>query len=101
MKRITVVVLTIALLAGSFPAFAGTESDRAIVGDTLFARPVGVVSVVAGAAFWVLSLPFAVLGGNINETTQTLISNPISYTFGRPVGDFDYQPSVSRMEDQK
>jgi len=101
MKRITVVVLTIALLAASLPAFAGMESDRDITGDILFARPVGVVSVAVGAAFWVVSLPFALLGGNLNETTQTLISQPISYTLARPVGDFDYQPAVSRMEDQK
>ena len=101
MKKIVVVILTLALLAASFPAFAGTENDAPIMGDTLFARPLGIASIGVGAAFWVVSLPFAVLSGNLHQTTRTLITNPVSYTFGRPVGDFDYQPSVSPIEDQR
>jgi len=101
MKKITVVILALALLAASVPALAGTENDREIVGDTLFARPVGVASVVGGAALWVVSLPFAVLSGSLHKTTETLITNPVSYTFGRRVGDFDYQTPVNSKVDDR
>ena len=83
MKRIAVVILVLALLAASVPAWAGTEYDREIVGDTMFARPLGVASIAGGAALWVVSLPFAVLTGSLHKTTQTLIvitSYSIHYT---------------------
>jgi hypothetical protein len=101
MKRIAVVILVLALLAASVPAWAGTEYDREIVGDTMFARPLGVASIAGGAALWVVSLPFAVLTGSLHKTTQTLITNPVSYTFGRRVGDFDYQPPVNSKVDDR
>ena len=101
MKKITVVILTLALLAASFPAFAGTENDAPIMGDTLFARPLGIASIGVGAAFWVVSLPFAVLSGSLHKTTETLITNPVSYTFGRRVGDFDYQTPVNSKVDDR
>ena len=101
MKKITVVILALALLATSVPAWAGTENDREIVGDTMFARPLGVVSIAGGAALWVVALPFAVLTGSLHKTTQTLITNPVSYTFGRRVGDFDYEPPVNSKVDDR
>jgi len=101
MKKITVVILALTLLAASVPAWAGTENDAEIVGDTLFARPLGVVSIAGGAALWAISLPFAVLTGSLHKTTQTLITNPVSYTFGRRVGDFDYEPPVNSKVDDR
>ncbi len=101
MKKITVVILALALLATSVPAWAGTENDHDIVGDTLFARPLGIVSIPVGAAIWVVALPFAVLSGTLHKTTQTLITNPINYTLARPVGDFDYALPVNPKVDDR
>jgi hypothetical protein len=101
MKKITVVILALALLVASVPALAGIENDHELVGDTLFARPLGVASIAGGAALWVVSLPFAVLTGSLHKTTQTFITNPVTYTFGRRVGDFDYQPPVSSQVDER
>jgi hypothetical protein len=100
MKKITAVVLVLAILALSFPAFAETENDRGVVGDTIFGRPLGLASIVGGAALWVVSLPFALTSGNLGTTTETLITNPIKYTFARPVGEFDYEPVVSPQEEK-
>ena len=101
MKKVTAVLLACMLLAVSVPAFAGTEQDGAIVGDMLFARPLGLAAVVAGAAAWIVTLPFAALGGNIDQTTHSLITNPVKYTFARPVGEFYYEPTVIVREENR
>ena len=101
MKKITVVFLALTLLATAIPAWAGTEKDGQIVGDTLFARPLGVASIAGGAALWVVSLPFAVLTGSLHRTTQTLITNPVNYTLGRRVGDFDHELPVNPQVDER
>ncbi len=87
-------MLVLVFLAASVPAFAESPiaKDRDVVSDALFARPLGLASIVGGAALWVVTFPFAALSGNLNTTTETLITNPIAYTFQRPVGDFDYVP---------
>ena len=101
MKKAIVVILTLALLAASVPAFAGTEKDGAIVGDVLFTRPLGLAAVVGGAALWVVTLPFAALGGNIDQTTHSLITNPVKYTFARPVGELYYEPTATVREEMR
>jgi hypothetical protein len=93
MKRITAVILVLAFLMVSVPVFAGTENDLDVAVDTVFARPLGIVSIVGGAALWIVSFPFAAISGNLTKTTETLITNPVKYTFARPIGDFDYGPA--------
>jgi hypothetical protein len=109
MKKVTVFILALALLAASVPALADTaiENDRGVVGDMIFARPLGLASIVGGAALWVVSFPFAAISGSLATTTETLITNPIKYTFERPMGDFDYVPvpieeqTQEQMQEQK
>ena len=96
MKKMTAFIMALVFLAASVAAFAGTpiEDDRDVVSDAIFARPLGLASLVGGAALWVVSLPFAALSGSVDKTTQTLIINPLNYTFSRPMGDFDYVPAT-------
>ncbi len=101
MKKITAFILVLAFLVVSVPVFAGTESDGPMEGDILMARPLGIVSIVGGAALWLVSLPFAAISGNVQQTTETLIKNPIKYTFARPVGDFDYELAPSQADGSK
>ena len=101
MKKITAVILVLAFLLVSVPVFAGTEKDGPIAGDTIFARPLGIVSIIGGAALWVVSFPFALITGSVPDTTETLITNPIKYTLARPVGDFDYVPASNRVDENK
>jgi len=101
MKKITAFILVLAFLVVSVPVFAGTENDGPIAGDMIFARPLGIVSIIGGAALWVVSLPFAVITGSLPATTETLISNPVKYTLARPVGDFDYEPASNRVDENK
>jgi hypothetical protein len=101
MKKVTAFILTLALLAAAVPALADPtiESDRGVVGDTIFGRPFGLASIVGGAMLWVVALPFAAISGSLGATTETLIMNPINYTFERPMGDFNYVP-VTEEEPQ-
>ena len=57
-----------------------------MVGDLLIARPVGLVTTVAGAAVFVLTLPFSAAGGNVEEAGEVLVAGPARTTFVRCLG---------------
>lgn len=101
MKRITAVILIVAFLLVSVPVFAGAENEADVMNDAIFARPLGIVSIVGGAALWIVSLPFAAITGSLPKTTETLITNPVKYTFARPIGDFDYVPVSNRVDENR
>lgn len=69
-------------------AQAGAEdpSMLAMTGDLLVARPVGLVATVAGAAVFLVSLPFTLAGGNVAEAGETLVIGPARTTFVRCLG---------------
>ncbi len=67
-------------------AIDDSPNEFAMVGDLLVARPIGAVMTVAGAAVWVVSLPFTLLAGNTNEAAETLIKGPAEATFMRCLG---------------
>lgn len=58
----------------------------AMTGDLLVARPIGLVMTVAGAAAFVVSLPFTVLAGSVAESAETLVVGPAETTFVRCLG---------------
>jgi hypothetical protein len=57
--------------------------------DALIVRPVSFVSTVLGFGLFIISAPFALLGGNAGEVWDTLVANPAKFTFKRPLGQFD------------
>ena len=95
-KQSIIFVLAAALVVIPFgtTAFSGTYSSKddidagAMAADCLFVRPIGIVSIVAGSALFVVSLPFSALGGNLKDAAQKLVMDPISFTFKRPLGEF-------------
>ena len=97
LRKIVVVVLLItAFSIGPLgpAAFADEylESQKPSGGqmmwDTLFMRPIGIVATAVGCVVWLVSYPFAFLGGNTNESTQALVADPFEWTFQRPLGHF-------------
>ena len=90
MKKIVVLILAVSFVFASVPAFAGTENDADVIGDILFARPLGLAGIVAGTGLFIIAWPFAALTHSVDQTAKTLVGNPVKYTFARPVGDFDY-----------
>jgi len=82
-------------LAGTGEATAGgiyelgydDKPDGAeMLADALIVRPMTLIASGVGAVGWVLSLPFTIPGGNVGEAGQTLVGDPLRYTFLRPVG---------------
>jgi len=101
MKKIVALILAVAFVLASVPAFAGTENDVDVANDIVFARPLGFASIVAGAGLFIVSLPLAIISGSVNKTGQTLVGNPVKYTIARPIGDFEYSVDADREDFDK
>jgi hypothetical protein len=101
------VVVIAALLVGSVgSAFAYRDSDSdcmnrnyysgceaeptggMMMWDMLVMRPIGIVGTAVGSVVWLISYPFAALGGNTDESTERLVADPFEWTFQRPLGEF-------------
>ncbi|MCP4105717.1 MAG: hypothetical protein GY749_09290 [Desulfobacteraceae bacterium] len=59
-----------------------------VIFDVVLLRPFGMLATVAGSALFVVSLPFAAVGGNTGTTYETMVEKPAKYTFTRPLGKF-------------
>jgi len=46
------------------------------------------VGTAIGVTTFIVSLPFTLLGGNMDEAADQLVSKPVKYTFVRPLGEF-------------
>ena len=63
-------------------------SGEAMIVDALVARPIGLITTVAGSAVYAISLPFSLFGGNEENAREKLVKEPARYTFKRPLGEF-------------
>lgn len=64
-----------------------SPSAAAMAVDLLIVRPLGLVASVVGIGLFVVQLPFAVLSGDLpNDPANKLVSEPLAYTFTRPLG---------------
>ena len=88
-SRLAVAILGLALMA---PWFANAQpvdespSALAMVGDLVIARPLLVVATAAGAAVFLVSLPFTAAGGNMDQAADTLMAGPAEAAFVRCLG---------------
>ncbi len=86
-----ILVLTLFLSQWSFaapPSGAADENPSALAmtGDLLVVRPVMFGITVVGTVAWLISLPFAAAGGNVKQSTDTLVVGPAKNTFVRCLG---------------
>lgn len=58
----------------------------AMTGDLLIARPALLGITVVGAAVFLVSAPFALMGGNFKESARVLVGKPAQATFVRCLG---------------
>lgn len=63
------------------------EADY-IVADGLIARPLGLAATAVGAAVFIVTLPFSLPSGNVEEVGRVLVRDPAAYTFQRCMGCF-------------
>ena len=95
MKRSLVIAALTAAVAGQ--SIAGNEQlpkDRAggdMFLDAVFARPMGLVAIVAGSVGWVVALPFTIFSGSVGSSADEMIKKPVEYTFRRPLGQLEEQ----------
>jgi hypothetical protein len=83
-------VCVIALMMASSPLLvqSASPSGSEMFVDLVVTRPLGLLSVVAGSAAFVLALPFTIPSGSVNRSAEELVGKPIRYTFNRPLGEF-------------
>jgi hypothetical protein len=92
MITLLMAVLVIGPLVPAVSAAEQMEREKPSGGmmmwDTLAMRPIGICATVIGSAVWLVSYPFAYLGGNTDAATEALVQAPYEWTFERPLGEF-------------
>ena len=85
-------ILTLSLLLGTQPLWAGSSDDNnrpgagEMVADLLVARPLLIGMTVVGSGLFIVSLPFSALGGNVGEAADQLVAGPARNAFVRCLG---------------
>jgi len=64
-------------------------SSEAIAVDAFLVRPLGIVAMLCGSVVFLVASPFAAMGGNTKEVWDTMVAEPASFTFQRPMGSFE------------
>lgn len=106
-KILTVMLVMSLLGAGSGPAAAGVlgysmhgaekfqdkppaePSASVVMFDALLARPLGLGLTIGGTGLFLVTLPFSVPSGSVENAARGLIVKPGGYTFVRPLGRSD------------
>ena len=87
-----VVMTVLASLLGAPPVTWAEETDKPtgteITVDLIIARPIGVVSLVAGTAIFIVSYPIAALTGSGKNTADALVAQPYEFTLVRGLGEY-------------
>jgi hypothetical protein len=52
-------------------------------------RVIGLGLAVAGTAFFIVALPFALTSGSTGDAWDALVVEPFEFTFTRPLGKFE------------
>ncbi|MEA3436181.1 MAG: multidrug transporter [Thermodesulfobacteriota bacterium] len=95
-KQSTAFFLIAALLFVPFSSSAVASVDfekkdpsaGAMVADFVLVRPVAIIALVVGSAFFVVTLPFSAIGGNVKAAAKSMVVKPAKYSFIRPLGEF-------------
>lgn len=106
MHRRNVVALALAflVLSSTSPAAASDlrvyssardegPSGVEVVADLLIVRPLGVVVTLVGVTFFAVGVPFAAITGDVGTVGRVLVAEPANYTFARPLGDLELEPT--------
>ena len=100
-------MLLLASMLCASPVYSQSSIDErpnafAMTGDLLVARPLGAAITAVGAAAFVVSLPFTIMGGAVSESAETLVLGPAEVTFVRCLGclvsGYSYKDMERRRE---
>jgi hypothetical protein len=73
--------------ASDYKNINGRPSGGAMLTDAVFMRVPMTLVTIAGAAVFVVTLPFSALGGNVGEAGTKLVKEPFEYAWLRPLGE--------------
>jgi len=99
MKKAIAAIVVLVMLSGVCSAemyakeTANAPSAEEMALDVVLVRPLGIVSLAAGTAFFIVSLPFTIPSGSVGAAARRLVAEPFKFTFTRPLGErdgFDY-----------
>jgi hypothetical protein len=91
MRKI-VVLLVLALVSFSTVVGAQETSSRGssagdVIGDILWIRPMGLIRTAIEGTVFAVSFPFIVLFDRNDKAKEFLVTDPVDYTFKRPLGE--------------
>ena len=90
MKKMVTILLALIIIFTSSAVFAKDKPDAGnIIGDMLILRPLGVCTLVIGTAFFIVTLPIAVISQSAKQTAEVLVADPFKFTFTRPLGEIE------------
>ncbi len=93
MKKAIAAVLVLVMLSGVCSAATDAKdtvnppSAGAMAFDVVLVRPLGIVSLAAGTAFFIVSLPFTLPSRSVGTAARRLVAEPFKFTFTRPIGE--------------
>ncbi|MEW6376044.1 MAG: hypothetical protein AB1502_09700 [Thermodesulfobacteriota bacterium] len=90
-KKALLILLTFSLVIGGLYSM-GWSQENAIrdewnILDLLVARPLGIVAGIAGTGVFVLSLPFTIPTGSVDDAAKMFIISPFNFSFVREFPD--------------
>ena len=86
---LTSLTLPVTASAGSYDYMMDSSEPTGaeMLADAFLLRPTMLVGSVFTVATFIVTLPFSALGGNVSEAADKLVTEPLKYTFVRPLGD--------------
>lgn len=96
-KAFSIVLMAVMMVGSVSPNVMAWEkrdpndpfSDQWKAADILLARPLGVVAGILGVGIFILSLPYTLPTGGVDEAAKTFIKRPFAFSFTRPCPDED------------
>ena len=79
------------------PEYRTSHDPVVMMADGILARPLGLASTIVGSAFFVITLPFTVPSGSVEDAKKQMIEYPAWFTFKRPIGEFGKRYSGARQ----
>ena len=79
--------LSFQAVAADYNDFDEQPNMAVMAVDGLLVRPLTLGVAAVGFVGWVVTLPFSIPGGNAGEVGEAWVSDPLTYTFYRPLGE--------------
>jgi hypothetical protein len=96
LKRVFLISVVISLVIVNLYTAGWTEekwnkddptTDELNIIDLLIARPIGIAAGIIGTGVFILSLPFTIPTGSVDEAAQMFVVKPFNFSFVRKFPD--------------